>query len=246
MKSINREQVVENINSKFIILDLDGSEHELSDDIANIEILEREPALKCLVSAELLKGEPGNEPRSIKAMRDLELVDYEPASDKGHFRFYPKGALVFNLLHAWAEEIALNRLQAFAIETPIIYDYDEPDIRAQAESFHEHHYRVHIPNNPEKKFILRFAGDFGLFRMMRDAQLTYKHLPVRMYEFAPSFRYENSGSLAGLRRLRGFWMPDIHSFCLNLDQGLSEYNELFAVILTSQTVPEYNTPWLSA
>ena len=160
-------------------------------------------------------------------MRDLELVDYEPASDKGHFRMYPKGALIFNLLHAWAEEIALNRLNAYSIETPIIYDYDEPDIRAQAESFHERHYRVEIPNNPDKKFLLRFAGDFGLFRMMKDAQLTYKHLPVRMYEFAPSFRYERSGELAGLRRLRGFWMPDIHSFCTDLEQGLNEYKELF-------------------
>jgi threonyl-tRNA synthetase len=63
--------------------------------------------------------------------------------------------------------------------------------------------------------------------MMKDAQLTYRHLPVRMYEFAPSFRYEQSGELAGLRRLRGFWMPDVHSFCIDLQQGLEEYKELY-------------------
>ena len=121
----------------------------------------------------------------------------------------------------------MERLEAYAIETPIIYDWDEPDIRSQAESFHEHHYVVRLPDKPEKKFILRFAGDFGLFRLMRDSQLTHRHLPVRLYEFAPSFRYESSGNLSGLRRLRGFWMPDIHSFCLNFKQGLEEYQELY-------------------
>jgi len=63
--------------------------------------------------------------------------------------------------------------------------------------------------------------------MMKDAQLSYKHMPVRLYEFAPSFRYEASGNLSGLKRLRGFWMPDIHSFCSNIEQGLVEYQMLY-------------------
>ncbi len=227
MKKSQRQEIVESIKSRFIILDSEGKEIELSTPLADLPILEKNPGLKALVEVELIKGQEGIELPSIRAMQELEMVDYEPASDKGHFRFYPKGALIFNLLRLWAEEIALERLGAYAIETPIIYDWDEPDIRSQAESFHEHHYIVRLPDKPEKEFILRFAGDFGLFRLMRDAQLTYKHLPVRLYEFAPSFRYESSGNLSGLKRLRGFWMPDIHSFCLNLDQGLEEYRELY-------------------
>ena len=227
MNVSQRRQISEAIGSRFVILDEDGKEIEVSSPPAQLPILEKFPNLKALVNVELLKGQPGTEPPSIQAMQQLELVDYEPASDKGHFRFYPKGALIFNLLRQWAEEIALGRLDAYPIETPIIYDWDEPDIRSQAESFHENHYVVRLPDKPEKEFILRFAGDFGLFRMMRDAQLTHKHLPVRLYEFAPSFRYEASGSLSGLRRLRGFWMPDIHSFCLDLKQGLDEYKTLF-------------------
>lgn len=227
MGKTKRQEIVESIGSRFLILDGAGKETELSSPESAASILENNPSLKALVDVELLKGQPGIEPPSIRAMLDLELVDYEPASDKGHFRFYPKGALIFDLLCLWSEEIALNRLGAYSIETPIIYDWAEPDIRSQAESFHEHHYIVHPPDNPEKEFILRFAGDFGLFRLMRDAQLTFKHLPVRMYELAPSFRYESSGNLSGLRRLRSFWMPDIHSFCQDLNQGLEEYKELY-------------------
>jgi threonyl-tRNA synthetase len=179
-----------------------------------------------LANIELNGNQGGQEPPSIRAMRDLEMVDYEPASDKGHFRFYPKGNLVKELLRDWAEKIAFDKLQAYPIETPILYRADEPDIKSQAESFHERHYSVYGADSDER-FILRFAGDFGLFKMMKDAQLTFRHLPVRMYEYSPSFRYEQSGELSGLRRVRGFHMPDIHSFCESLEQGIDEYLELF-------------------
>ena len=227
MIKTKRQEISESIHSRFIILDAKGNETKVSSPLQDSPIFKQNPSLKAMVRAELVKGSPGVQLPSIHAMQDLEIADYEPASDKGHFRFYPKGTLIFNLLHQWIEEIALDRLEAYSIETPIIYNWDEPDIRSQAESFHEHHYIVRLPDKPEKELILRFAGDFGLFRMMRDAQLTYRHLPVRLYEFAPSFRYESSGNLSGLKRLRGFWMPDIHSFCLNLKQGLEEYTELY-------------------
>lgn len=226
MSAQTREEANAGIESRFIVLFPDGKELTVSQDLLTSDELDKFPNLKALIAAEHQKNVQGKEPLSIQAMQKLELVDYEPASDRGHFRFYPKGALIFGLLHSWAEEIALNRLGAYAIETPIIYDWSQPDIRQQAESFHERHYRVHVPDE-SKEFILRFAGDFGLFRMMKDAQLTHRHLPVRLYEFAPSFRYEQGGELAGLRRLRGFWMPDIHSFCTDLEQGLSEYIELY-------------------
>jgi threonyl-tRNA synthetase len=112
------------------------------------------------------------------------------------------------------------------IETPLLYDWAQPDIRAQGESFHERHYNVVSPNK-NKELVLRFAGDFGLFRMMKDAQFSYRQLPVRVYEFSKSFRYERRGELSGLRRLRSFSMPDLHSFCADIQQGWEEYGELY-------------------
>ncbi|MFB6216221.1 MAG: aminoacyl--tRNA ligase-related protein, partial [Candidatus Aenigmatarchaeota archaeon] len=113
------------------------------------------------------------------------------------------------------------------IDTPVLYDWDEPDIREQGSSFHERHYTVSAPDKPEKEFILRFAGDFGLFRIMRDATVSYKNLPLNIYEFSKSFRYEQKGELSGLRRLRGFHMPDIHSFTKDVEQGWDVYQDLY-------------------
>lgn len=219
---MNREMINSNIEKRYIVLDRNGNEYKL-DEFKNIKEYE---LLNKFIRDEQGSNFKVNSPKSIRAMQKLELVDYEEASDSGHLRFYPKGNLIFDLIKNWAEEIALNRLNALKIETPMIYDYNEPDIKEQVESFHENHYIVNVPGK-DSEFILRFAGDFGLFRMIKDARLSYKSLPLRVYEFSKSFRYEKSGALVGLKRLRGFSMPDIHSFTEDLNHGFQEYKEIY-------------------
>ncbi|MEI8364168.1 MAG: aminoacyl--tRNA ligase-related protein [archaeon] len=160
-------------------------------------------------------------------MQQHELVDYESSSDSGHFRMYPKGKLIFDLLKDWAYEIAVNRLKSLQIDSPIIYNWNDKEIQEQAGSFHERHYIVKVPDNDNEKYILRFAGDFGLFKIMQDANFSYKMLPIRVYEFSKSFRYEKHGELSGLKRLRSFHMPDIHSFCKDVEEGWDEYQNLY-------------------
>ena len=63
--------------------------------------------------------------------------------------------------------------------------------------------------------------------MIKEARLSYRHLPLRVYELSKSFRYEKSGELSGLKRLRAFTMPDIHSFTRNLEEGWQEYIRLY-------------------
>lgn len=209
-------------DGKEIVLDLEDVDKikEILDKIGDKE-------LKAYVLSEEVKGQPKQEPPSIKAMQKHELVGYEPASDSGNFRLYPKGHMIFSLLKKWARYIAVDRMNAIQIDSPLIYDWADKEIRAQAGSFHERHYMVKVPDNPSKEFILRFAGDFGLFKIMKQAKFSYKMLPIRVYEFSKSFRYEKSGELSGFKRLRAFHMPDIHCFCKDLDQGWKEYQYLY-------------------
>lgn len=183
--------------------------------------------LEAYVVSEELKRPPAREPPSIKVMQSHELVGYEPSSDSGNFRFYPKGFIIFQLLRDWAYDIAVNRFKALQIDTPVLYDSNDPEIREQAGTFHTRNYIVKAPDDPDKEFILRFAGDFGLFKIMKDATISYRNLPLRLYEFTKSFRYERSGELSGLKRLRAFHMPDIHCFCKDIDEGWIEYQELY-------------------
>ena len=225
-KKATREEVVEKIAKTFYILTPEGEEYPVDmDDIDSLKILDKYPSLKTFILAEEIGRTKGEEPPSIKAMQKLELVDYEEASDRGHFRMFPKGHLVFSLLEAWAQEIALDRIGAVQIDTPILYDWSFPDIRSQGISFHERHYTLKTEENRE--FVLRFAGDFGLFRMMKGATLSYRNLPLRVYEFSKSFRLEQRGELTGLKRLRAFHMPDVHCFTKDIEDGWKEYMLLY-------------------
>jgi threonyl-tRNA synthetase len=228
-----REHIARSIGRRELILYPDGAERSVAELLeepgvdAHPDAKAMDAGLRQFILAAARDRPPGKRPPSVDAMRSLELVDYEPASDAGHVRFYPKGAIVYDLLLDWAEEIAVGRFGAMKIETPLLYDWAQPDIREQGESFHERHYVVRGGEDGDRELVLRFAGDFGLFRMMRDATLSYRNLPVRIYELSKSFRYERSGELSGLRRLRGFTMPDIHSFTADVPAGWAEYGELY-------------------
>ncbi|RLF15169.1 MAG: threonine--tRNA ligase [Thermoprotei archaeon] len=218
----------EALPSKLIILEPSGEEYELSpENLNDIEPLRRHPQLKQLVLNELgVKEGGGQAPPHVKLMVKLGLVDYEPASDVGHFRFYPKGTLLKDLLESFANDLAVKELGALKIETPMMYRLSEHAIAEQASKFRERDYRFRVGG---EEFTLRFAGDFGLFSMMRDATISYRHLPLRVYELSKSFRLEQRGECVGLKRLRSFTMPDIHCFCRDLAQGMEEYRRLFEV-----------------
>jgi threonyl-tRNA synthetase len=59
--------------------------------------------------------------------------------------------------------------------------------------------------------------------MAHDATMSYRQMPLRLYELTRySFRVEQRGELAGLRRLRAFTMPDCHALCAGMDQAKEE------------------------
>ncbi len=205
---------------KFLILMPDGTELE-----PTVETLDKiGEDFKTFVMDELgISHQSGDRPPHIELMRRLELVDYEPASDVGHFRFYPKGALVKGLIEDLSVELA-NRIKAMRIETPFMYRLEVDAIREQAEKFRERNYVVPMDG---RQLIVRFAGDFGLFEMLKDATISYRNLPARFFELSPSFRLEQRGECVGLRRLRAFTMPDIHCLTMDMKQALEEYKMLF-------------------
>jgi len=178
--------------------------------------------LKKLVDYELGKGEStGEEPPHVKIMREKHLADYEPSADVGHLRWYPKGRLIRDLLADYVYNLVTER-GAMPIETPIMYDLADDAIRVHAEKFGERQYRMGTKN---KELMLRYACCFGAFRVLSDSFLTWKNLPVRLYELSTySFRLEKKGEVVGLKRLRGFTMPDLHTVCADIKHAMVEFD----------------------
>jgi threonyl-tRNA synthetase len=164
----------------------------------------------------------------MHTMQQLEWVDYEPASDKGHFRFYPKGSLIRRLLATWCEQLSIDTFGALPIQTPFLYRSDTAAVREHIGIFSESVYSV-IQGQDE--FVLRFNDDLGLYTVMKDAQITYGHMPFRIYEQTHSFRYLESGGVSGIQKARHFLLNDVHSFCPDLGQGLIEYREIHRLMM---------------
>lgn len=159
------------------------------------------------------------EPPHVKLMKEKELADYESAADVGHLKWYPKGRLIRDLLSDYVYDLVVDR-GAMPIETPVMYDLDNDAIREHASKFGERQYKIQT----KKELMLRFACCFGAFRLLAESFLTWKNLPARVYELSTySFRFEKRGEVVGLKRLRGFTMPDQHTICADLDQSLAEF-----------------------
>src|SRR5213594_4167115 len=183
--------------------------------------------LRRFATYEMAKSrEAKEEPPHVRLMRELELVDYEPGSDPGNLRYYPKGRLIKSLL----EEFVTERLRDYGtmeVECPVMYDFEHPALKSYLDRFPARQYIVQTPN---KRAFLRFSACFGQFLIMKDMVISYKQLPLSLYELTRySFRAEQRGEVAGLRRLRAFTMPDCHALVSDVEIAKEELMVRFEV-----------------
>ena len=162
---------------------------------------------------------PGEEPPHIKLMREKELVGYDELSDVGNLRFYPRGKLVRDALMDYVNDLVVD-YGGMPVETPIMYDLEARSINEHAGKFGERQYRF---ESGDRRMMLRFAACFGQFSIMRDMHISVNDLPLRVYEMSTySFRREQQGEVAGLKRLRAFTMPDMHTATKGMDGAREE------------------------
>jgi threonyl-tRNA synthetase len=198
--------------------------------VHNYNFKKQDQNLQMLVDYEIAKNRAVNEqPAHVRLMKKLAIADYEPASDAGNIRYYPKGRLMKSLI----EQYITRRVMEYGgieVETPIMYDTKHPSLQSYFNRFPARQYSITSDN---KQLFLRFAACFGQFLMAKDFNISYKHLPLKLYELTRySFRREKSGELVGLRRLRAFTMPDCHAFCRNLDQAKEEFLKRFELSIS--------------
>ena len=163
-------------------------------------------------------------PPHVELMRRLELVDYEPGSDPGNMRFYPKGRLVKSLLENYVLDKASD-MGAMEVETPIMYDMEHPTLKKYLDRFPARQYQIEAD---KKKLFLRFAACFGQFLMGHDMTISYRSMPLKMFEITRySFRREQRGELVGIRRLRAFTMPDMHTLTRDMKSATEEFRKQY-------------------
>lgn len=168
-------------------------------------------------------------PPHVELMRRLEIADYEPGSDSGNMRYYPKGRLMKSLLENFVLEESY-KVGAMEVETPLMYDMEHPTLKKYLDRFPARQYSI---ESDKRHMFLRFAACFGQFLMNHDMTISYKNLPMRMIEMTRySFRKEQRGELVGLRRLRAFTMPDMHSLCTDMKQAVEQFDAQYNMCIS--------------
>ncbi len=213
------------LSSYWYILTEDGNLYDIDkfnfkdyDNLKKFSFYEKE-------KSRAVKGEPAH----VTLMKKLEIADYEPASDGGNMRFYPKGRFIKKLLEQYVTRRVVD-YGGLEVETPIMYDMDHPTLSKYLQRFPARQYQI---ESDKRNFFLRFAACFGQFLMAHDATISYKDLPLKIYEMTRySFRREQSGELVGLRRLRAFTMPDVHALVSNIDMAIDEFKVRFDLSLS--------------
>ncbi|WNY24863.1 threonine--tRNA ligase [Methanolapillus millepedarum] len=203
--------------SYFKILGTDGVFYE-----PNEFDLSKYPNLAKFVNYEIAKNRAVNAaPPHVELMKRLELADYEPGSDSGNMRFYPKGRLMKSLLEMYVVDRTVVDFGAMEVETPIMYDMNHPTLKKYLDRFPARQYSI---ESDKRQLFLRFAACFGQFLMNHDMTISYRNMPLKMVELTRySFRKEQRGELVGLRRLRAFTMPDMHTLCRGMPEAVTQF-----------------------
>ena len=140
--------------------------------------------------------------------KELDLFSFHPVAPGSPF-FHPKGAFIYNELIAYIRRL-YQRYGYQEVVTPQIFD---------VELWHR---SGHMANYKENIFFTEIEGrDFGVKPMNCPGHTllysakkhSYRDLPLRYADFARLHRFERSGVLSGLTRVRSFAQDDAHIFC---------------------------------
>lgn len=161
---------------------------------------------------------------------------------------HPKGILVWNkLLDFWRE--CHKRAHYLEIKTPVILTRELWEISGHWHNYREHMYTTVVE---ERDFAIKPMNCPGCVLFYKTEPHSYRELPLRIAEIGNVHRFEPSGSLSGLLRVRGFHQDDAHIFMTREHIGdeiraiLNLVDEIYSVFglsyhLELSTRPEKNT-----
>ncbi len=141
--------------------------------------------------------------------REMDLYHFQEEAVGSAF-WHPKGWVLWRQIESYMRA----RLEAAGyveVRTPQLYDRALWEASGHWEKFHEHMFTTETED--EKVLAVKPMNCPGHVQIFRQGIKSYRDLPLRMAEFGSCHRYEPSGALHGLMRVRAFTQDDAHIFC---------------------------------
>ncbi len=173
-----------------------------------------------------------------KLGRELELFTFSQKVGQGLPLWLPKGALLRERLENFLKKIQ-QQYGYLPVITPHIGQKELYVTSGHYEKYGKDSFQpIHTPEEGEE-FLLKPMNCPHHCEIYRSKPRSYKDLPVRFAEFGTVYRYEQSGELHGLTRVRGFTQDDAHLFC-RPDQIKEEFIKVIDIIYTVFKAFEFN------
>jgi threonyl-tRNA synthetase len=142
---------------------------------------------------------------------ELDLFSIEEQAGGGLVFWHPKGAIVRNIVENFIRE-GLRERGYQPVVTPHIAHERLYEISGHLANFSDNMFG---PIEAEgQRFRLKPMNCPGHILIYRSRLRSYRDLPLRFSEFGTVYRFERSGVLHGLNRVRGFTQDDAHLFCM--------------------------------
>ncbi len=163
-----------------------------------------------------------------KVGKELELFTFSQKVGQGLPLWLPKGAKLRELLENFLKKVQKEYGYEQVI-TPHIGQKELYVTSGHYEKYGKDSFQpIHTPQEGEE-FLLKPMNCPHHCEIYKSKPRSYKDLPIRMAEFGTVYRYEQSGELHGLTRVRGFTQDDAHLFCRQ-DQIKEEFIKVIDII----------------
>ncbi len=158
--------------------------------------------------------------------RELDLFSTDPRVGSGLILWHPKGSTVRMEIENFERELVLKHGYEL-VYTPHVVSEKLFEISGHLENFSENMFgAMEIEGARYRPKPMNCPGHIAIFQSRPHS---YRDLPIRMAEFGTVYRYERSGVLHGMLRVRGFTQDDAHVFCTR-EQAPGEIERLLDLV----------------
>ncbi len=160
----------------------------------------------------LIQQEEAEKRDHRKLGNELDLFTTSEELGSGNFLWKPKGAILRDVIESYSKKAHMNNGYSL-VNTPHIGKSILWETSGHLDHYSENMYPpIKHEENNETYYLKPMNCPFHILVYKSDLH-SYKELPLRYFEFGSVYRYEKTGVLHGLLRLRGFTQDDAHIFC---------------------------------
>ncbi len=164
--------------------------------------------------------------------KQLDLFSIQELAGAGLVFFHPKGGIVRKTMEDWMREECIRR------GYDMVYTPHVMRVNLWQTSGHEGFYADNFFTKMElddADYRLKPMNCPGHILIYKNSPKSYRDLPVRLAELGSVYRYERSGTMHGLLRVRGFTQDDAHIFCMpeQIENEISACIDFAEAVLTT-------------